>query len=125
MTFDKKPVQSLLPLREPTFYILISVAQGEKHGYAILKDVEMLSGGKLKLSTGTLYEALARLLEQGLVERKDAPLRDKTGGNDRHPGKPRIVYNLSPFGLKVLQEETARLHHLAAIARRRLGQESS
>ena len=54
-------VSEWLPLREPTFFILLSLARGEKHGYAIMKDIEDLSRDRVKLSTGTLYEALARL----------------------------------------------------------------
>ena len=56
------------PLSESTFYILLSLAPGPQHGYAMLKDVESLSGGRLRLSTGTLYGAIQRLLEQAWIE---------------------------------------------------------
>ena len=59
--------EDLLPLREPTFFILLSISTEKKHGYAILQEVEALSNGKVKLSNGTLYGALTRLQEQGLI----------------------------------------------------------
>ena len=75
---------SYLPLTEPTFYILLSLAPSKKHGYAILRDVEGLSKGRLRLSTSTLYSALARLLDQGLIERVPGDLEPRS-----HPGLPR------------------------------------
>lgn len=102
----------LLPLQEPTFFILLSLAPGEKHGYAILKDVEMLSAGKIRLGTGTLYGALSRLLDQGLIE----PVETSNGG----PGKPRKAYALTEAGRRVLAAETGRLETLLAAARTRL-----
>ena len=57
-------IARLVPLQEPTFYILLSLRGGEKHGYAILKDVAEMSSEQVKLSTGTLYGALFRLLDQ-------------------------------------------------------------
>ena len=109
---------SLLPLREPTFFILLSLAEGEKHGYAIIKDVEELSAGSVTLSTGTLYEALARLLDQSLIERIEVE-------EVNHPGKPRKAYRLTHKGQHVIEAETARLHNLLAAARRRLGLKGS
>lgn len=102
----------LLPLQEPTFFILLSLAPGEKHGYAILKDVEMLSGRKIRLGTGTLYGALSRLLDQGLIETAQI-----TAGG---PGKPRKAYALTEQGRRVLAAETERLEAMLAAARMRL-----
>jgi DNA-binding PadR family transcriptional regulator len=106
-----------LPLREPTFFILLSLSAGSKHGYAILKDVETLSSGRVALSTSTLYEALARLLDQGLVARVSAAGNDDAGS---HPGRPRKMYRLTLTGQRVLSAELARLEGLVAVARRRL-----
>jgi DNA-binding PadR family transcriptional regulator len=113
----------LLPLRQPTFLILLSLAQAQKHGYAILKDVEELSRGTLRLSTGTLYEALARLLDQDLIERlcDDQPGSDAAG----HPGKPRKAYLLTQRGRRLLESETHRIQDLVMTAQLRLGGESS
>jgi DNA-binding PadR family transcriptional regulator len=120
------PVDAWLPLHGSTFYILLSLAQSEggrggKHGYAILQDVEALSEGQARLSTGTLYEALGRLLEQGLVERVEEAI---AGEEDTpRPGKPRKLYRLSRLGWRVLAAETRRLESMAAAARTRLGDE--
>ncbi len=103
----------LLPLREPTFFILLSISTEQKHGYAILQDVESLSQGKVKLSNGTLYGALIRLQDQGLIERVDCD-EPQTGG------KPRKAYRLTRTGLVVLQAEIARLETLVQTARQQL-----
>ncbi len=110
----------LLPLQEPTFFILTSLAAGKKHGYAILKDVEALSAGRTRLGTGTLYGALGRLLDQGLITQVDDP----AGSSGDYPGKPRKAYALTQAGRKVLLAETERLSALASAARLRLGEES-
>jgi DNA-binding PadR family transcriptional regulator len=109
---------SFLPLTEPTFYILLSLAPGKKHGYAILQDVKALSKEKVTLSTSTLYSALARLLEQGLIERID-----DDPGQGPHPGRPRKAYILSEIGRRVLEAETARMQALTVIARIRLSEQ--
>lgn len=91
---------------------------GKKHGYAILKDVEDLSGKKIKLSTGTLYGALGRLLDQGLIKR----VPNDEGENSR-PGLPRKAYILSEDGRGVLETETNRLQSLVTVARMHLSEE--
>jgi DNA-binding PadR family transcriptional regulator len=120
MTEHSIAADELLPLREPTFYILLSLAEGGKHGYAVLKDVEFLSQEKVKLSTGTLYEGLARLLDQSLIERvPDAIVMHS------HPGKPRKAYQLTRFGKQVLEAETQRLRTLISAAYQRLGHQNA
>ena len=103
-------VQEFLPLREPTFFILLSLAQGKKHGYAILKEVETLSDGKIILSNGTLYGALTRLLDQGLIERLPS---DELKGS----GRPRKAYRLREDGMSVLAAEIDRLESMLKRAR--------
>lgn len=96
---------AFLPLQEPTFYILLSLRGGEKHGYAILKEVAELSGERVKLSTGTLYGALNRLLDQGLIERIElSELEDGARGKK--------VYRLTRSGLEVFDAEVARMRRL-------------
>jgi len=102
--------QEFLPLREPTFFILLSLANGQKHGYAILKDVERLSNGKIVLSNGTLYGALTRLLDQGLIERLSV---DEPADS----GRPRKAYRLSQAGRGVLNAEISRLENMLSRAR--------
>jgi DNA-binding PadR family transcriptional regulator len=99
-----------LPLSEPAFYILLSLADGEKHGYAILKVVQALSNGATHLSSSTLYEGLNRLLESGLIERVEAAAPPESR-------RPRKAYRLSRQGRLVLQAETARMQRLVELAR--------
>lgn len=99
-----------LPLTEATFFILLSLAHEAQHGYAILKDVEQLSDGRIVFSTGTLYGALRRLLDQGWI----APVADGAGG-----GRPRKAYRLTALGRRLFAAETARLRTLVRAARAR------
>jgi DNA-binding PadR family transcriptional regulator len=103
---------SHLPLREPTFFILLSLSPGPKHGYAILKEVENLSEGRVKLSTGTLYGAIKRLLDQGWIRRVDDPLPNTT---DRE----RKSYDLTELGRRMLNAEIERLQRLVKVAQTR------
>jgi DNA-binding PadR family transcriptional regulator len=102
-----------LPAGSPAFYILLSLANSEKHGYAIMKDIEALSGGETSLSTSTLYEALSRLLEQGLIERVET-------GEEQDGRRLRKAYRLSRLGRQALDAETARLEGLVRQAHLRL-----
>jgi len=101
--------ESTLPLSESAFYILVSLAQGPRHGYAILKMVEDLSGGHLHLSTGTLYGALKRMMMQEWIERVDDPQPNPT---DRE----RKAYRLTSQGRRALSAEKLRLRHLLTAA---------
>ena len=92
---------------------MLSLADSEKHGYAILKDVEALSSGETTLSTSTLYEALSRLLEQGWIERVET-------GEQPNENRPRKTYRLSQRGRQILQAETERLQRLVEQAKLRL-----
>lgn len=103
-------IQENLPLSEATFFIMLSLAPAPKHGYAIMKEVEALSEGRLLLSTGTLYGALKRLLEQGWIERVEDPQPDDT---DRQ----RKAYRLTELGRRILEAETDRLRSLLQVAR--------
>jgi DNA-binding PadR family transcriptional regulator len=96
-----------LPLTEATFLILLSLLPEPKHGYRIMRDVQSLSEGRVSLSTGTLYGALKRLLEQGWVARVDG---QPTG--DRR----RKAYVLTRLGRRVLDAEVTRLQTLVSTA---------
>lgn len=104
-------VSAQLPLTEATYYILLSLAQGARHGYAIMKDVRSLSYERVVLSTGTLYGALKRLLEMEWILRVDDPEVD-SGGRERK------LYSLTHLGRRILEAEVARLDALLDSARR-------
>jgi DNA-binding PadR family transcriptional regulator len=103
------------PLTEPVLLVLLSLAEQPRHGYAILKDVESLSGGRVLLSTGTLYGALQRLLGEGWIERvqEDDTPRD------------RRTYRLSPRGRRNLQMEIERMRQLTEVATLRMARKEA
>jgi DNA-binding PadR family transcriptional regulator len=102
-----------LPLREAAFFILLSLASGPLHGYAILKEVAELSDQRLILSTGTLYGALKRFLERGWIERVEAAV-------EKVDGRQRKAYRLTQAGSAVLAAEVQRLGHMVSLARNRV-----
>jgi len=104
---------SFLPLPEATFEILLALAEGERHGYAIQRDVAARTGGRVKLGPGTLYGAVKRLLAAGLIEERTAR-GGSAAGEER-----RRVYGLSGLGGRVVSAELARLESLVRAARRR------
>ena len=103
-------VAEALPVSEAVFFILASLAKGPRHGYWLLKDIEALSDGRVRLSTGTLYGALRRLLENGWIERFETADTSR----DKH------TYRLTSLGRSLLQQEHDRLMQLARIASSRL-----
>ena len=103
------------PLTESTYFILLSLSPKPKHGYAIMKDVQELSEDRVVLSTGTLYGALKRLLDQGWIIR----MEDANKGTVRD----RKVYKLSEHGRRALRDEIARLNKLLNAANQRVARE--
>jgi len=102
-------VKTNLPLSEATFFIFLSLAPRPRHGYAIIKEVAALSDDRVQLSTGTLYGALKRMLDQGWIERFDERI-----GNGREERK---AYRLTDLGRRILDAETTRLQNLVHLAR--------
>lgn len=102
-------IESNLPLTEGTYFILLSLSPRPKHGYAIIKDVRLLSQERITLSTGTLYGAIKRLLEQGWILRIEDPSPNGTR-------RKRKVYRISNLGQRVLEAEVQRLNSLVAAA---------
>ncbi len=103
-------IQANLPLTEATLFILLSLATQPRHGYAIMKEVEVLSEGRVLLSTGTLYGAIKRLLEQGWIERGEEPEEPDQSG------RARKAYRLTARGRRILEAEVERLESLVIIA---------
>jgi DNA-binding PadR family transcriptional regulator len=103
--------ESLLPLPRATFHILMALADDDRHGYAIIQDVAAGTGGELKLSAGTLYRSIQRMLEDGLiVETSDRPAPELDDERRRY-------YRITPFGTAVAKAEARRLTHLVKMAR--------
>ena len=103
--------ESLLPLPPATFHILMALAGGDRHGYAIILEVAERTAGKLRMSAGTLYRTIQRLLEQGLIVETDA--RPAPEEDDER----RRYYRLTKFGKSVAEAEAARLTQLVKLAR--------
>jgi DNA-binding PadR family transcriptional regulator len=113
--------QTSSPLTEATYLVLLSLVPSPKHGYAIMKDVQHLSEGRVTLSTGTLYGVLKRLLEQEWIERVEEI--DSVSAPDNSPGRERKSYTLTRMGKFVLNTETNRLQTLVSVARQRTAEE--
>jgi DNA-binding PadR family transcriptional regulator len=104
---------TFLPLPPATFHILLAVADEDRHGYAIIQDVAARTGGELKLSAGTLYRSVQRMMEQGLiVEPRERP-------EPEYDDERRRYYRITPFGRKVAEAEARRLAQLVRMARQR------
>jgi DNA-binding PadR family transcriptional regulator len=108
---DKFRPESFLPLTPVAFEILLALSDGERHGYSILQEVDTRSGGAVSLHAGTLYRALARLLESDLIEELDSPVRDDD--------ERRRYYRLTTRGIAVARAEVGRLEGQLAAARTR------
>jgi DNA-binding PadR family transcriptional regulator len=98
-------------MREPTFFVLVALASGPQHGYALIREADTLSAGRVRLKVGTLYAALERLQEQGLVT---------AAGDEVVDGRHRRYFELTDAGAGTLEAESARLEANAAQARGQL-----
>jgi len=103
--------EDFLPLPRDTFDVLVSLADRERHGYAILQDIASRASGKVRLSPSTLYAVIRRLLEIGLIEE----LRERP--DPRHDDERRRYYALTRLGRRVAAAEARRLERLLADAR--------
>jgi DNA-binding PadR family transcriptional regulator len=109
----KRDPRDLLPLTPAMFHVLLSLAEGDRHGYAIMKEVATRTAGTVELSTGTLYGLVKRLLADGLIVA--ALRRPPTAGDDER----RRYYRLTDFGRQVAGAEAERLETLVTTARAR------
>jgi DNA-binding PadR family transcriptional regulator len=103
--------EELLPLTPAVFHILLALADGERHGYGVIKEVDARTEGRVRLGPGTLYGSIKRMLEEGMIEesgaRPDPELDDER----------RRYYRLTKFGRRVAVAEAERLSRLVASAR--------
>ncbi len=107
---DNGAVAGLLPLPPATFHILLALASEDRHGYAIIQDVEARTDGELRMSAGTLYRSIARMVEQGLIIEVT---RRRTVADDER----RRYYRITSFGTTVARAEMRRLTQLVRLAR--------
>ncbi len=106
-----QPPDELLPLLPATFHILLAVADEDRHGYAIIQEVAARTNGDVRLSAGTLYRSIQRMLEQGLiVETNERPAPELDDERRRY-------YRITSFGRSVARAEAARLSQLVKLAR--------
>ena len=109
--FNRSEVEAQLPLPAATFHILLALADHDRHGYGVIQDVAARTGGDLKLSAGTLYRSIQRMLDQGLiVETRERP--DPEDDDER-----RRYYRITPLGAAVARAEARRLSELVRMAR--------
>src|SRR5690349_24146395 len=106
-----RELESYLPLTPALFHVLLALADGDKHGYAILKDVSFRTGGEVRLSTGTLYGIIKRLLNDGLIQ--ESRQRPAAVEDDER----RIYYRLTTLGQRVAAAEAERHEKIVALAR--------
>ncbi len=99
-----------LPLTAPVFHILLALADGEQHGYAILQEIEARSDSTVKLGTGTLYTAIKQMLAAGLIERAESL-------DSQHQDERRRHYRITTLGERVAKGEAARMDSLVGLAR--------
>lgn len=108
---EKESLDALLPLQPASFHILLSLADEDRHGYAIIQDIARRTNGEIRLSAGTLYRSIQRMQEQGLiVETKTRPAPEEDDERRRY-------YRITPLGKTVAQAEVRRLQSLVKMAR--------
>lgn len=113
MTETVRDPESFLPLTPTAFHILLSLADSEKHGYAIMQTIEETTEGRVQIGPGTLYGSIKRMLQAGLIEESD-DRPDPEIDDER-----RRYYRLTGRGKRVLSLEAERLDELLRLARRK------
>src|SRR3984885_3070535 len=115
MTESDEEIQRILPLSLPVFHMLLSLMDGERHGYALKREILQRTDKRINLGSGALYVNINKMLEQGLIvesdERPDPHLDDER----------RRYYRITSLGRRVVQAEVARLRALVQLAELRLG----
>jgi DNA-binding PadR family transcriptional regulator len=111
--FVSDDVDDFLPLPASAMHVIVALAGGEKHGWAIMREVEELSGGAVKMGPGTLYGSIKRMIDQGLIEETDTR-PDPTLDDER-----RRYYRLTGLGERVGAAENERLRRLVTVATKR------
>ncbi len=108
-------IDALLPLAPAVFHILLSLADGERHGYALKREIARRTNGTLTLGPGVLYGSIAKMLDQGVIEESDE--RPDPHLDDER----RRYYRITPFGRAVARADAARMRELVQLAAARFG----
>lgn len=110
MPRDRRDPADLIPLKQSTYQVLLALADGELHGYAVMQVLSEMTAGREAILPGTLYAALARMVDEGLVEVREG------GGDDSSGGPKRRYYKRTNFGREVARLESERMRALLDIA---------
>lgn len=110
-TTVEPPIDKYLPLSPAVFHILLSLTDGERHGYGIKQEIALRTDGHIEMGPGTLYGAIKRLLKQGMIEESEERPDSELNDDER-----RRYYRLTDFGRQVSQAEAERLVHLVSQA---------
>ena len=110
MSRERHEAADFLPLHRDTFHILVALADHDRHGYAIMQDIAARTDGKIRISPSTLYTAMRRMLEDGLIEE----LEERP--DPAHDDERRRYYQITSFGRKVAVAEARRLERMLADA---------
>lgn len=111
MRSSRRDPESLLPLTPAMFHVLIALADAERHGYAIIKEIARRTEGEIRLSAGTLYALIKRFVDDGVIEESDE--RPDPSLDDER----RRYYRLTSFGRDLARAEARRLETLIVMAR--------
>lgn len=114
MTEDQS-LDGVLPLTPTAFHILVALADGPRHGYAVAREVEELTDGRIVMGPGTLYGSLQRMVASGVITEADNP------GEEGLHAERRRYYRVTPLGSAALRAESERLLRAVRVARERLG----
>ena len=110
MNPDVRDPRTAIPLTQPVFHILLTLVEGEKHGYAMIQEVERRTEGRVRLGSGTLYAAIKRLLSSNMIE--ECEQRPAPEADDQR----RRYYRITDFGRQVATAEAERLARLVRLA---------
>lgn len=111
---DLQAADRFLPLPLPVFHMLLSLTEGERHGYALKREILQRTDGKLNLGSGALYGSINKMLEEGFIEESDE--RPDPHLDDER----RRYYRITPLGRRVVQAEAIRLRDLVRLAEAKL-----
>jgi DNA-binding PadR family transcriptional regulator len=112
---DRFAAGALTPLSNAVFHILLSLGEGERHGYALKREISLRTRGKLKLGPGVLYGSINKMLDLGLIEESE------TRPDPHLDDERRRYYRITAYGRKVAQAEAARMRELVQLATARFG----